>query len=172
VDSLKIMKSNREVVFIANSVFHELNDDQHRIYDFIKTECDYLIVRDMYVHQKKVPEKKINEMLSQIVVNSNPRLFAQFGLKYGFSLRSLIHYLLKYTYVENWETELEENYLSVDWNAINRIFSNVIHDNCYIQKWRLNRVKFDFVIDLSKYTTTTHRELILSKKKERHYDFW
>lgn len=167
LDSLKLIKENREVVFIATSVFHELDKkEQERVCDFISEHCDYFICRDMEVRfAPTFYYDNYLDLMSKIIANSNPKMLSQFVRKYGFGQEAALHYLLKYTYVENWETELEENYLSINWGKLRWCLDKVVYEKSYIQEWRANQVKKDFDIDLEKYTHCTHNNLITARVK-------
>lgn len=156
--------SDKEVVCIATSVLHEINDFQNYFRQFCKEVVDYVIIRDMYV-LPKVTFGRTEILLSKIISGAHPKYLSDFISRYGYEKEALIHYLLKYTYVENWECEITENYLSVDWKAIEKLADKVLFNKEYIQPWRQQQVKKDFDIDISEYTFTTHREIIFKVKK-------
>lgn len=170
--TLKSVKCNREVVFIATSVLHELGDYQYNVYKFVSDYCDYFIVRDMFIREVHPyylnNDKPDKYLMSKIIANSNTKHLCQFIEKYDLSVRSMIHYLLKYTYVENWETELQEDYLSVDISGLRAYLSpffDDLHVHTYVQKWRADQVEKDFGIDLNSYIDSTHIEFILKRRK-------
>lgn len=159
--------SQKEVVVIATSVLHELNDYQTVFHNFCERYADYLIIRDMCVNTPFATGfEHDNELLAKVIKNASPKHLSQFVAKYGSTVDDLMHFLLKYTYVENWETELEEDYLSTKWNWLLRDYTEEIKTEClynraYVQSWRRERVLKDFDIDLKDYTGSTHREVIV-----------
>lgn len=166
-----IIDENSEVVFIASSVLHELdNTDKKMVCEFIRDRADYVIVRDMCITNPYSSSMPNNDLLSEIILGANTKMLAEFIKVWGSSVKSLLHFLLKYTYVENWETEIEENYLSVQWTYVGYLEKQhnfeVIYDNSYIQNWRADRVEKDFGIKLSDYTSSTHRQVILRRKEK------
>lgn len=169
LDTLEMIFTNRkehdkDVVIILSSVLHELDKKiSQRLFNFIDRFCDYVIIRDMYFEGYNVPvaDAQYPKELSKIIAKSNPTLLAQFVERYGSGRMALVHYLMKYTYVENWQTELLEDYTSAEWLRIGMLRCETIYDHKFIQEWRKNKVMEDFGIDISKLTPTTHRELIL-----------
>ena len=110
-----------------------------------------------------------NTDLAKIIANSNTKLLCDFINHYGYSKHDMLHYLLKYTYVENWSNEVLEDYGSVRWELF---LEDVMRDcglstrikgiycNSYIQEWRRNKVLEDFDIDLAKLYKCTHCDFI------------
>ena len=157
-------------VLICESVLHEVGKNfQEVIYDFAFSYCDYFIIRDMFVQDNEYTRNKMsiqlkNRYYANVIRYSNTTLLTDFVEHYGLDIHQLIHYLLKYTYVENWRTEVEEDYTSVNWHTIDDIewhANKVIYDRQYVQEWRRNRVREDFDIDMNDFCTSTHREVII-----------
>ena len=155
IPDVRILKP--QVVLILSSVLHELSqEDQEQIAEFAKTYADYIIIRDM----RPVSTLFTNEDVAKIVRYSNPKHLSDFIAKYGFDNMQILHYLLKYTYVDNWRAELEEDYTSVDWKLFLKLGTPIwIKD--FLQKWREDRVFQDFGINLGRTGVATHRELII-----------
>ena len=170
-DALPIINTKSEstkVILIANSVFHELGEEQVKAVDFIRKYVDTFIIRDMYIDfnyafEADNFEDLKNSLASKIIANANSKMLAQFVEKWGIDLMSFVHFLLKYTYVENWETEIQEDYLSAWRFNLAHVLPKVVYENSYAQEWRVERVKKDFDIDLLKYTKSTHKMLILER---------
>ena len=119
----------------------------------------------MYVLNKRAGGN-VNQLMAKVVANAHPKYFSEFIERYGFSKIDLIHYLLKYTYVENWDSELSENYLSVHWEYLCN-GCDIVYGSEYIQDWRRQQVKNDFGIDIGDYVYTTHKEVILKIRREK-----
>lgn len=79
------------------------------------------------------------------------------------SRRDLVHYLLKYSYTENWEREVRENYLGLTFEEFMRRVPRG-YSVTYLSRFTLPytawQVKRDFGIDLD---TDTHVKVILKK---------
>lgn len=170
-DALPIINTkskSTKVILIANSVFHELEKERLQIIDFIRKYVDTFIIRDMYIDldyafEADNFEDLKNSLASKIIANANPKMLAQFVKKWGVDIMSFVHFLLKYTYVENWETEIQEDYLSAWRFGLESVLPKIVYENSYAQEWRVERVKKDFDINLLEYTKSTHKMLILEK---------
>lgn len=101
------------------------------------------------------------EDLAKIIRNCNTRLLADFTEHYGLStLKDMYHYLLKYTYVDNWELELLENYFSFNYDELFAM-GDIIYKKNYTLEYKKQMVKKDFGIDLVNHT---HIQLIIKIK--------
>jgi hypothetical protein len=80
-------------------------------------------------------------------------------------LRNFIHYLLKYSYVDNWERENNENYLPLFYEDLITIipdwYTITFRDN-FTLPFLKDKVKKDFDVDLKE---KTHMKLILKRKQ-------
>jgi hypothetical protein len=91
----------------------------------------------------------------------------QFFYLRGISKESIAEYLLKYSYVENWNTEVQEKYLSVDWIRIKYFETEwaeaqVLYENYYTNNFIASRVYNTFGIRINWYT---HGQMILKIKR-------
>lgn len=149
------------ILLIFSSVLHEVNDYWSVLEKFIRRHSGRItvVVRDMcFPNLNKKPIDK--EDLAKIIKHSNPKRLSEFVNKYGMSTnKDMYHYLLKYSYVDNWELELEEDYFSFNWSKISLYLAKkTIYDCYYTLQFKKDRVKKDFDIDLN---LTTHRMLIV-----------
>lgn len=150
-----------KILLIFSSVLHEVNDYWSTLEKFIRKYSGRItvVVRDMcfpLVNVKPISK----EDLAKIIRYSNPKRLAEFINKYGMSTnKDMYHYLLKYSYVDNWELELEEDYFSFNWSKICLYLAKkTIYDCFYTLQFKKERVKKDFDINLNH---TTHRLLIV-----------
>lgn len=77
---------------------------------------------------------------------------------------SLVHYLLKYRYTENWEREVRENYLPITLEQLLGLIPEnyeIAYLNHFTLPYTAWQIRNDFGIDL---TTPTHVKLILHRK--------
>lgn len=163
-------KKTKDIIIIATSVLHELGYvTQKTLFKFVAEHASCFIVRDMcFTYPKQgLDVYDYKDIHAKIIRNSNSKLLTSFVEKYGLVPEiNIAHYLMKYTYVENWDTELEEDYTSVDWLRLERIPTfEISYDRTFIQEWRRNQVMKDFDIDIEKLTQSTHRELIMVRQK-------
>ena len=162
----------REVVLICSSVLHECTWSMQRVVNSFATNwCHYFIVRDMYYDN--LPNNKLTlfgelRALEQfIMLSPRPNLLQDYFVEADKNSKSLDEkikeYLLKYTYVDNWETEVQEDYFHVDWNYI---FSHehIIYQRIYTNQFIKQRVYEDFNITI---TWPTHCQVIIQIAKER-----
>ena len=79
--------------------------------------------------------------------------------------KNLVHYLMKYRYLENWKREVRENYFPL---SLERLLSKIPTDKYeivyfenYILPFTSHKVKEDFDIELH---DNTHVKLLLKRK--------
>lgn len=77
--------------------------------------------------------------------------------------KDVLHFLMKYRYIENWEREVRENYFPIYYeDLLNKIIENgnyeVIYARQYILPFVKEKVKEDFDIDL---VDNTHCQILL-----------
>lgn len=77
---------------------------------------------------------------------------------------SSLHWLLKYKYTENWDRELNENYLPVTIETFknNKIPSNwqIIYEDHYTYDYIKQQIKNDFGVEIKE---PTHLKMILKR---------
>lgn len=125
---------------------------------------DYVIIRDMMVsHTTSRPSDPIS--VARIRQLADPVQIFEWEAQWGSINEnwSLVHYLLTYSYTENWKRELKENYLPLN---VER-FLNMIpkeYSPSFIEHYTLpfirNQVAEDFGVQLQ---DRTHLKLILTK---------
>ena len=162
VENLKDIpiKNNEYVLVIFSSVLHEMESGWYEIEKYLHQFKNRLTiaVRDMYFEIDQVYPVECWEM-AQVVRYSNPQILADFIERYGMkSNRQMYHYLLKYSYVDNWELELQENYFSFNWNSLTDCATEILYDRPYTLEAKRQKVQEHFGIDL---TLPTHRQLIV-----------
>ena len=150
VENLK----NKKVLIIFSSVLHELEDQFGEVAEWLLKVKPTVIIRDM--------TPPIDRPLTKAelrVPSFNKEKYEQVWGKIKTTW-NLYHYLLKYTYVDNWDTEVLENYFSVpwDWFFIN---GTTEYRRDYIMEYKKEKVKIDFNYQLLE---PTHRQLITNIK--------
>ncbi|MFW5962664.1 MAG: hypothetical protein ACOCQR_03510 [bacterium] len=77
--------------------------------------------------------------------------------------KNLVHYLLKYRYVDNWRREVSENYFPIALEELYRIIPDefhVVYKEHYTLPFIHNQIKKDFGIVIK---DNIHLKMILSK---------
>lgn len=130
---------------------------------------DLIFMRDMYYPSYRIRSAH-PDILAAVYGNKryNNQL-RQFEKRWGpvTGTKNLMHFLLKYRYIENWDREVQENYFSVPSNIVT-LFPNVeckylrtkAHD------YTLHQVQKDFGAELFGEQYHTHVECIFEKSKE------
>ena len=145
---------NKKVLIIFSSVLHELEDKFGDVIEWLLKVKPTVVIRDM-----TPPVDRPLTKAELKIPSFNKEKYEQ---KWGKikTTWNLYHYFLKYTYVDNWDTEVLENYFSAPWEWF---FVNGITEyrRDYILEYKKERVKADFGYQL---TEPTHRQLIINIK--------
>lgn len=157
-----------------SSVIHEIysyltSDDIEFFWDVVfNSNFKYISIRDLCANESINRPSNINDY-TKLLQKANPNLLSDYESIWGSvrENRNLVHYLLKYRFVENWDREVRENYfpLSLE-RLLNKIpldkYEIVYFEN-YILPYTANKVKEDFDIELH---DNTHVKLLLKRKEE------
>ena len=168
--SLNVCRNKK--VLILSSVVHEIysygSEAEIDWFWSIVGKFDYIVVRDMMC--SKTAERKSNlKSVTKIrsCFTSNSSLLPDFEKRWGSidENKNLIHFLLKYRYVRNWERELNENYLPI---TIEDFLSKVIEQGYrldYFEKFRINFIEEKLLDDFIGLflEDTTHIKAIFIK---------
>ena len=151
-------------LIIFNSVLHEIEDinSREKIFNLMSL-FDAVVIRDMIAPlTSNLPIDAITR--SRIQKRSNPKMFDDFENVWGRidNKVKMYHYFLKYTYIENWETEIKENYFSTPWGQIyNKIVfegsHKIVFDRTYTLAYKKAMVERDFNHSMN---DITHRQII------------
>ena len=159
-----------------SSVLHEVNsycteEERKDFWDIVSCgDYDYIAVRDMiYNGDENAQSDPMDVGRVYEVVRKGDKdltLLKEFEDIWGnlYLNKNLIHYFLKYRYVQNWEREVKENYLGYSTDDIIKLVGDeyeVIYRKDYILPFLYNRVEEDFGI---KINTPTHTNLIFKRK--------
>jgi len=162
-------------VLVLSSIIHEiysyssLEEIEEFWYRVFNSGFDYVVIRDMIPSINIDREPDINDV-RRVYKYGNYEMVDEFNKIWGkidFSNKNLVHYLLKYRYVENWKKEVRENYFPV---YKEDLLNNIIPDTYnveFIHHYKLpflkNVIKKDFDIELN---DNTHLKLLLTKTKK------
>lgn len=153
----------------------------HEVYSYAGTEnknifwnsvfddsFTYVIIRDMMTQDKY--EKPNPELAKIIREKSDPKYLKEYEDIWGSidnSYKNLMHWLLKYTYTDNWTREVEENYLPYTLEHLKRRRIppgwTIILQDYYVLPFMKQNVQKDFGITL---TQPTHIKMIIENEKK------
>jgi len=125
----------------------------------------YIAIRDMMVSEKMEPLSDNGDV--NLARQLYPEKLSEYESIWGSieDRHNLIHYLLKYSYTENWDREVRENYLPITVEELmSRIPEDyeVIYSEHYVLPYTKQQVKRDSGIDLK---DATHYKILLKKKE-------
>lgn len=159
---------------LCSSLIHEIYSycTPEQIKDFwneiYSGDYQYVIIRDMALSQDSIENNPLSLLsdIKKIRSKASKKHLEQFEDIWGsINIRkNLIHFLLKYRYVNNWSREVFENYLPC---YIEEHFSKipdfyeVVHFEHFVLPFQKDVIMNDFSIALEE---PTHIKLILKKK--------
>lgn len=105
--------------------------------------------------------------VSLVRKNIDPKFLNSFVEKFGSILdfKNFLHFLLKYTYTDNWEHELQEDYFGFNQDIfVDRLFWVRDYDITYKETFQLPHIKDQLMKDFGFHIEfPTHIKLILEK---------
>ena len=125
----------------------------------------HIVIRDMVpcctVNRQTYPND-----VRKVYKSANPDLLQSFQSHWGSveNLKNLMHFLLKYRYVENWNREVRENYLPLSLEDLYQLIPSnydIIYQEHYCLPFLHERIQKDFGIEFSE---PTHLKMILQKR--------
>lgn len=124
----------------------------------------YIIIRDMIPSTEMGKSESFKNDVRKIKLKSNKFYLNSFEKKWGKisdNYKVLTHFLLKYKFTDNWEREVNENYLPISLETLKKKIPNnysIIYEDSFILPYLKNQVMKDFGIELAH---TTHTKMIL-----------
>lgn len=166
----------------CGSVIHEVysygtTESIDKFWDFtFNSGFKYISIRDMAMSRIDIsaPRSVMNEAVNKILCEGGLDVYNQlceFRNFFGYqpstmTWKSIVHFLLKYRYITNWDREMRENYFPLLTEEILlKIPKNyrVKYYEHYTLPFLKDKVMEDFGIDL---TTKTHYKLLLERIEE------
>ncbi len=161
-------------VVIFSSVIHELfsylqDEEAKRIIQAIqKMRPVYICVRDMIYTEKEKRSKSLAVQFNNLIKDHECSTLAQSFTDYWGAIENDVqakHFLLKYKYVENWQREMQENYLpKSDVEIIDLFVQNeyeTLYSRIYTNDFIKNQIEKDYACH---FEGPTHLQLIVQKK--------
>lgn len=130
----------------------------------------YITIRDM-IPSVTIGRNEINnfkEDVKRVRQKADKSYLLSFEDRWGSinnNYRAFIHYLLKYKYTDNWDREVNENYLPVSLETIKtKIPSDykIVMEEDFVLPYLKQQVKKDFGVEL---THSTHTKMIIKNNK-------
>ena len=156
---------------VLSSVIHEVHSYENergvrRFWERVfESGFDYVAIRDM-VPGRGIDRAADPSQVAKVRQRSEPALLGEWERRWGTidAQRSLVHYLLTVPYTDNWERELNEDYLPVSMEELlERIPRG--YEPSHIEHFTLGyvreRIKREFDIEMSE---RTHLKLIVKRK--------
>lgn len=166
---------NKEVingVLNLSSVIHEIYSykTEKEINQFWKYVFEsgykYICIRDMAITEEVAHDKKrINYILN---MNNTDEVLRRekFQSVFGsiYQKKNFVHYMMKYRYTENWEREVNENYLPITVEELEKIIPDeyeIVFKKHFVLPFLKDKIAEDWNIN---FDIPTHIKLILRKK--------
>lgn len=157
----EIKKYNKPAILLS-SVIHEVysygNENDVNIFwkNVFSDNFKYIIIRDM-TYSENFP-KFSQQDIDKIISHSNRKQLDTYERVWGpidYSYVNTLHWLLKYSYVENWNRELHENYFPISIEELRDKKPNnweIIFEDFHILGHTQRKLKSEMDIDI-KYPT-------------------
>lgn len=125
----------------------------------------YIVIRDMFVSKQTL--KKTDEEDEKKVRKYADYTLKSFEKRHGSIkvLKNFIHYLLKYSYTDNWKRENGEDYLPLFYETLLSVIPHnyeIVFKENFTLPYLKDKVSKDFGVHLNEHT---HMKLILRKKR-------
>lgn len=172
VDNLQaafdIIKDNKNVAIILSSVLHEISKKSIKKIIKASSKINTIIIRDMFFDEKfNKKVKNSAEILSKCEKVQNYQI-ESFVNKHGKikNTKNLYHFFLKYTYTNNWQSEVNENYFSIPWKRLNKSFKRKGFTTLYNHEYTLSFKQQEILQNFSYHLNApTHKNIIYKKVK-------
>lgn len=168
INDLNNKKYDNPAIFLS-SVIHEVysygSSKEIRYFwnnQVFNNNFKYVIIRDMipaksFEKMNLIDINKIKQKSDQKYLNEFQNIWGDIGLNF----RVLLHWLLKYRYIDNWHREVHENYLPLTIETLKNKIPNgwsIIFEDNYTYDYIKQQVKKDFDVDLQE---PTHLKMII-----------
>lgn len=176
-DAVKYTSGFKDPLINLSSVIHEVYSYSRpvEVSQFWKNQVfsgdfKYITIRDMIpsldmdrqeINHFKDDVRKVKSKTDKFYLNSFEQKWGTINDNY----RTFIHYLMKYRFTDNWDREVNENYLPVSLETVkSKIPSDykIVYEEDFILPFLKQQVKKDFNVEL---THSTHTKMIIKNKK-------
>jgi len=162
---------DRSSTILLSSVIHEVYSygtpkDISLFWERVfNTGFDHIVIRDLIPSTTMERPVNINDY-HKILKSDKKHLLHEYESVWGKinDNKSLVHFLMKYKYEENFERECRENYFPITMETLLNIIPkeyNIVYSEHYTLPFVKNQIQEDFNIDV---VDNTHMKIILSNK--------
>jgi 23S rRNA U2552 (ribose-2'-O)-methylase RlmE/FtsJ len=171
---LEEIKKHESPLLLLSSVIHEVYSYSHSkiVKKFWESQVfgnnfKWVAIRDMMPSIDIKKQIDFQDDLEKIKEKSDPEILSSFEKRWGTidNYRTMIHYLLKYRYIENWAREVNENYLPITVETFKKKIPSgwrIIYEEEFSVKFLTNQIRADFGINLN---VNTHAKFVLRNTK-------
>ncbi len=160
-----LKETKKKSLIIFSSVWHEISADYHeKIFEEMK-KFSCIVIRDMKapITGAEPIDAPTRERIKKMVPEWQ---FKEFEDKWGRidNKKTLYRFLLMYTYLDNWENEIKEDYFSTPWAEINWALEkdfSIIYLNSYTLEYKKEEIARIFHHTMH---DITHHQVIYVKK--------
>lgn len=168
---IKLINPGRTLLNLS-SVIHEVysyskESEIERFWSVIfDTGFRYIAIRDLSLSRSADRSSDINDYI-KVLRYGNQDQIADFEDRWGSlqNNRALIHFLMKYRYMRNWDRENNENYFPITLEKLLSMIPTEKYEIVYFQNYVLpftsDQVKKDFDITIR---DNTHIKILLKRK--------
>lgn len=156
-----------------SSVIHEVYSysDDSEIDKFWNVEVfggdfKWIVIRDMIISDNINNITNYQNDVVKVKSKVKPMQITTFENEWGKmedSYKSFLHFLLKYKYIENWNREVKENYLSLSLEDLKKKIPSgykIVYEDNFVLPFLNEQVKRDFGIG---FRYNTHLKMIIEK---------
>lgn len=176
---IKEISNYKSPLLNLSSVIHEVysyssNEDVVKFWNqqVFGGKFKYITIRDMMpsVELTKNEITNYKDDARKVRQKANKNSLATFEEVWGSiysEYKNFIHFLLKYKYTDNWEREVNENYLPITLEELESKIPNsysIIYEKDFVLPYLRQEVKRDFGVEL---THSTHVKMIIKNKSFR-----
>jgi SAM-dependent methyltransferase len=176
-DAVKYTSSFKNPLLNLSSVIHEVYSYSRPnvISQFWNSQVfggdfKYITIRDM-IPSLEMEKQEINHFKDDVrkVRSKTDKFYLDsFEKKWGTindNYRTFVHYLMKYRFTDNWDREVNENYLPVSLETVKSKIPGdykIVYEEDFLLQFLKDQVKKDFNVEL---THSTHTKMILKNRK-------
>lgn len=176
---IKEISNYKSPLLNLSSVIHEVysyssNEDVVKFWNqqVFGGKFKYITMRDMMpsVELTKNEITNYKDDARKVRQKANKNSLATFEEVWGSiysEYKNFIHFLLKYKYTDNWEREVNENYLPITLEELESKIPNgysIIYEKDFVLPYLRQEVKRDFGVEL---THSTHVKMIIKNRSFR-----
>lgn len=153
-----------------SSVLHEIvhyggDEEVEKLTNFIKEQnFKYVAIRDFYIPNTYQLANPVD--VAKVRARGDINQIASFEEMYGSigEKANFLHFLLKYTFTDNWEREVREDYspytIGYIYNLLKDKYDLIFYHE-YILPYTKDRIFRDFEVDIK---DTTHMKMVLKRR--------